>query len=568
MVIHVVEVMRNRELTSIVFIFFLISFVCGNNTPDSQQDEFRIKWIFSGHVQETVQIGDTLGVIYRYPHSTKLFLAILNITTGGILFDTALNTTELIRVFSTGREEIVVVNTSAIMILNMKTRIVRYVIVEESVKDAIYIPRKVLGFEAVALLQSSTVRIHNIENVTEAKELGVETNATRIALINTSHMLVLSENYVEIVGIAKDTRKKIPLPVSLSEPEIIVCDYDRSGKEDIIIWGRGSEDYVLLVMNDYSIWMVEYSSIEYTYVAVGDVSGDGYLDLIVCKDGFGGVICIYDLIRSTSREVFYTPFIYTDSLVLSDINNDHKLEIVIGGGNHYMWDHADPYYGAVIAINADGEVVLNISECALGISDIILYENQNILIYYSIAGWLECIELEEKTTNVYWLKIPSTRNLIERDEDVDCLSDIFEQNLGTNPNDFDTDNDKLPDGWEYMNNLDPLDPQDATLDNDNDGLNNIAEYEYGGDPWDSDTDDDGLSDYDEAQIGTDLRLSDTDGDGYSDGYEVSHGTDPLDPDDYPVPLIVRYWWVPVVCVVVIAVLVVFFYRRGVLVGKA
>ncbi len=173
---------------------------------------------------------------------------------------------------------------------------------------------------------------------------------------------------------------------------------------------------------------------------------------------------------------------------------------------------------------------------------------------------IEAYEIKDTTHTYTGIICGETFIQMRNDADLDFLPDTIEIEIGTNTTMRDTDNDVLPDGWEYMNKLNPLDPQDAILDNDNDGLDNIAEYEYGGDPWDSDTDDDGLSDYDEARIGTDLRLNDTDGDGYSDSYEVSHGTDPLDPDDYPAPFVVGFWWILMIVIAIIIVLLVFLYR--------
>ena len=173
---------------------------------------------------------------------------------------------------------------------------------------------------------------------------------------------------------------------------------------------------------------------------------------------------------------------------------------------------------------------------------------------------IEAYEIKDTTHTYTGIICEETFVQMKNDGDLDFLPDTIEIEIGTNTTIRDTDNDTLPDGWEYMNKLNPLDPQDAILDNDDDGLNNIAEYKYGGDPWDSDTDDDGLSDYDEARIGTNLRLNDTDGDGYSDGYEVFHGTDPLDPSDYPASFIGRYWWVLIVLIVAVFS-VVFFLGR-------
>jgi len=70
---------------------------------------------------------------------------------------------------------------------------------------------------------------------------------------------------------------------------------------------------------------------------------------------------------------------------------------------------------------------------------------------------------------------------------------------GTDPNDEDSDDDGLPDGWEVDNDLGPLDDSDADEDPDGDGLTNREEYEGGTDPNDSDTDGDGLPDGDDPE---------------------------------------------------------------------
>jgi hypothetical protein len=102
---------------------------------------------------------------------------------------------------------------------------------------------------------------------------------------------------------------------------------------------------------------------------------------------------------------------------------------------------------------------------------------------------------------------------LDEDSDYDGLLDGAEVHIyQTNPLSGDTDLDLIPDKWEIDNLLNPLE-DDSSFDPDNDGLINLAEYENGTNP----------------------HNSDTDGDGWTDGDEVlKYYTDPLDPDDYPI----------------------------------
>jgi hypothetical protein len=111
--------------------------------------------------------------------------------------------------------------------------------------------------------------------------------------------------------------------------------------------------------------------------------------------------------------------------------------------------------------------------------------------------------------------------------DNDSISDGDEVNVGTNPNNPDTDGDTLYDIVEIL--VYGTDPTKA--DTDDDGLDDNVEIFFGIDPLDADSDDDGLSDGDEAlTYHTNPLDADTDNDGLEDGVEVAHGTDPLDSD--------------------------------------
>lgn len=90
---------------------------------------------------------------------------------------------------------------------------------------------------------------------------------------------------------------------------------------------------------------------------------------------------------------------------------------------------------------------------------------------------------------------PNVANAGQADFDSDGIGDVC---------DPDDDNDGIPDAYETAHNLNPFDASDALLDPDNDGLNNLAEYQHG----------------------SNINLADTDGDGLTDGEEVAQGRNP------------------------------------------
>ncbi len=123
---------------------------------------------------------------------------------------------------------------------------------------------------------------------------------------------------------------------------------------------------------------------------------------------------------------------------------------------------------------------------------------------------------------------------------------------------FDTDEDGIPNYYEKANaGFDYLDPSDAALDFDGDGLSNLEEFGYTTDPNDTDSDDDALSDFNEVlRYGTspvdadsdddslsdgdeilvwdtDPALTDTDGDGYLDAEELNYFSNPRSADSIP-----------------------------------
>ena len=115
------------------------------------------------------------------------------------------------------------------------------------------------------------------------------------------------------------------------------------------------------------------------------------------------------------------------------------------------------------------------------------------------------------------------------DKDGDGLTKSTEKEIGTDPNNPDTDGDKLNDGEEFKTYFTaPLNP-----DTDGDGLKDGEEVRsYKTDPVKADTDSDELSDGDEiSKYNTDPLNRDTDQDKLTDGVEVNQvNTDPLNED--------------------------------------
>lgn len=110
------------------------------------------------------------------------------------------------------------------------------------------------------------------------------------------------------------------------------------------------------------------------------------------------------------------------------------------------------------------------------------------------------------------------------------FSDFYKQK--TNLVDYnayfnDTDNDGILDWWEKENNLD-VNRNDASLDNDSDGADNLTEYIFGTNPNIADTDSDGYLDGEELEykyFPSGSGRVDQDSDGIYDWWEIKFGFD-------------------------------------------
>ena len=229
---------------------------------------------------------------------------------------------------------------------------------------------------------------------------------------------------------------------------------------------------------------------------------------------------------------------------------------------------------SVLEIMANGTITLNATwnEKIGDIQAAIIHEGA-----YYVAG--------RNASGEYSYKLHIMR--LEMDSDLDGLGDLTEENIGTDPYNPDTDGDGMPDGWEVIQGLNPLNSGDAIDDPDCDGLSNLEEYQHHTNPAKNDTDEDGLPDgwevvwgldptnpedaeddadgdglsnIEEYHYGTNPRDPDTDNDGYDDGYEVSHGMNPLVPEECSSCLSRKYLWLVVLFICVLAVVVILRHR--------
>ena len=131
---------------------------------------------------------------------------------------------------------------------------------------------------------------------------------------------------------------------------------------------------------------------------------------------------------------------------------------------------------------------------------------------------------------------------VDNDEDVgDGLPDILEESkYGTDPDDIDTDEDGMSDGWEVKHGLNPLDNGEADNEEEETGATNTAddaEVSNESDSWPDpnqgkygDPDNDGLTNEQEAELGTDPQRADSDNDGLNDRWESLYTMEVSSPD--------------------------------------
>ncbi len=211
------------------------------------------------------------------------------------------------------------------------------------------------------------------------------------------------------------------------------------------------------------------------------------------------------LLITPFNEETVNPYIYLGTGLLNvSVDKKPKSVAVEGDGGTNSWFMHWPF-GIGTEIKLSDELALDISAGA----DYTWTEKLNS---YTI-----------KDFNDAWLNVglglTYSGESMNSDKDMDGLTKREELELGTDPNNPDSDGDGLKDGDEVKKyNTDP-----RIADTDGDGLKDGEEVmNYKTNPLKTDTDGDGLSDYDELmKHKTDPLNPDTDGDGLKDGEEIN-----------------------------------------------
>jgi hypothetical protein len=117
-----------------------------------------------------------------------------------------------------------------------------------------------------------------------------------------------------------------------------------------------------------------------------------------------------------------------------------------------------------------------------GPQTVALRSSEQATIYYTLDG-----STPSQSSQVYSATLHLSENVTVKFVAIDPagnVSNVRSESYTFPDPDDDTDNDGLPDIYEYEHGLDPLDDADALADSDGDGYSNLEEYEQGTDPTD------------------------------------------------------------------------------------
>ncbi len=210
-------------------------------------------------------------------------------------------------------------------------------------------------------------------------------------------------------------------------------------------------------------------------------------------------------------------------LVLPDAAADHLASAQLGYGLTVARDHVRCGVAHDRARDNDGDAVYAIYEADLG-SDPNNADTDG-------DGWDDFLEWVYTTDAALYVLDPT----LTPDDDDDGVYQVYEADLGSDPLSADTDGDGWDDFTEWVNGLAGyMTNATVTPDDDRDGLYAVHEKMYGCRLRNPDSDADGWTDWEEVVYegvcNKRATTPDDDGDGLYRVYELDLGTGPRNPD--------------------------------------
>ncbi|NHJ48077.1 MAG: S8 family serine peptidase [Asgard group archaeon] len=336
------------------------------------------------------------------------------------------------------------------------------------------------------------------------------------------------------------------LEASLIQNAIYDSNVDVIGDEKLQKYGYGMVNFIetLATINsnlDYynsdldSLLDFEELYLSHTDITLNDTDGDGYYDGTEFKVTFTDPNLAdtdNDNIEDKDEFIYWggkglSDTICTEYCYIDDVDGDGLLD-----GDEINIHNTDP-----LEDDPDNDGLKDAEELAAGSNPFEsdtdsdgLNDYQEVVVHFTNP--LDIDTDGDSMNDLYEINknLDPLFNDALLDPDNDGCNNIDEYNYGTNPHVADTDGDGMLDGWEIEYSLNPL-VDDGMGDADGDGLYNIDEFMNNCDPTDIDTDNDGLNDKQEILNQCDPNDTDTDNDGWTDGFEVyTSGTEPDDAD--------------------------------------
>lgn len=278
---------------------------------------------------------------------------------------------------------------------------------------------------------------------------------------------------------------------------MLVADRTYDGIRDVAITGRDANEKYFLRINDGRLsnqrianisWPANWNNVE--ILELGDLNSDGLHEYALqgyLKSNGKWQLIIKDGLSLKEYGRYTLPMVLSDIDVSSyDVDGDNKADVIINGVNNVTAERV----GYVLSGLTLSELSLNDNDSD-GVIDIVDQFPEDA------SEWLDT-------------DFDGIGNNADDDDDDDGLTDINENNLGTNPLLGDSDGDGLNDFDESQNNLNPNDASDGYYnDTDNDSMINGLEVAFNLDPNNSadgvfDYDNDGLTNAEELFVAHDI----------------------------------------------------------------